>query len=170
MIYIGIDPGKDGAIAAIESGAIPQVEITPTVLTGKGSRRSYDEGAMRRLLREIVHNDPEEAFAIIEKQQAMPGQGVVSMFSIGEGFGLWKGYCSGMGIRYQVVHPRTWKKEMLRDVPGSGADKGRSIIAAGRMFPDTDLRRSERARVSHDGKAEALLIAMYGKRIDLGEA
>ena len=133
MIYIGIDPGKDGAIAAISSGAIPQVFITPTVLTGKGGKRNYDERMMGKIFYQLIKSYPDCEFVTIEKQQAMPGQGRTSMFSIGEGGGLW------------------------------------SIIAAGRLFPSIDLRRSERARVAHDGKAEALLIAMYGRRLDKGE-
>ena len=47
------------------------------------------------------------------------------------------------------------------------APKPTSINAATRLFPTTDLRKSDRARNPHDGKCDALLIALYAKRMNL---
>jgi len=159
-LVVAFDPGKDGFISYLHDGETGSWPM-PTVKIGKGGKRDYDITALRTILDEIADTNHDIDLAVIEKQQAMPGQGVTSMFSIGMGYGLLLGLVTGLRLPYAVVHPRTWKKIMLRDVPGDD-QKGRSIIAAGRLFPNVDLRKSERARKPHDGKAESLLLAWYG--------
>lgn len=164
MIHVGIDPGKSGFLVAIDGdGNVVAEAATPTIRVGR-SRREYDVPAMRDALRGL---GPDAAFVTIEKQQAMPGQGGTSMFSVGLGMGLWVGLVVGLGFPYQVVHPRTWRKAMCRDVPGEDP-KGRSILAAQRLFPDVDLRKSERARKPDHNKADALLLASYGRKSAYG--
>jgi len=165
MIYIGIDPGKDGAIAAIDNDrAVLCIEMAPVVVVGPGTKRDYNVNEMAELVAHIRNSVDGNVVAVLEKQQAMPGQGVASMFSIGRGFGLWEGILAARDIPYRVVHPRTWKKNMLRDSAGDKS-KGRSIVEAGRLFPKIDLRRSVRSKKPHDGKAEALLMAAYAFEI-----
>ena len=159
---IGIDPGLDGYIAWIRDGFYAACPI-PVLPKGK-SGHQYDEATMVAALRTIA---PVE-LAVVEKQQAMPGQGVSSMFAIGHGFGLIKGILAGLGIPYLVVHPRTWQKVMLRDAAGTDT-KSRSIIVAGRLFPNVDLRRSERAHKPCADKADALLLAHYGQLLLQGQ-
>ena len=160
LIFIGIDPGKTGFVAIVTEHDLVAAEPTPTIKVGK--KNEYNVPGMRNILADI--NEPgRQCHAILEKQQAMPGQGVSSMFSIGQGFGLWEGLLVGLGIPYTIVHPRTWKKEMLRDVPGDDP-KGRSILACGRMFPEVSLLRTERCRKPDHNMAEAILLAEYGRR------
>ena len=159
---IGIDPGKDGAVARYGADGDLYIELTPTV---KVTKREYDVADMRRLLNSLAGH---ATFAFLEKQQAWHGQGVTSMFSIGQGYGLWEGLLVGLGIPYQVVRPQTWQREMLRDVQGKG--KARAILAATRMFPDTDFRRTPKCKGPHDGKCDAAMIAVYGHRYLLGQA
>ncbi len=153
---LAVDPGKDGFIALLV-GATPQsFWPMPVIKPAKGKgKRQYNDAAMAAIVREVAPD-----ILVVEKQQAMPGQGVSSMFSVGLGFGLWRGIAAGMGVRIEVPHPRTWQKDMLRDVPGKDT-KARSIIAAGRRFPLVDLRRTDRCRKPHNGKADALLIAAW---------
>ncbi len=58
----------------------------------------------------------------------------------------------------EFVSPRVWKKRMGLTT----ADKETSRAMAIRMFP---LLAKELARKGDDGRAEALLIAEYGRRI-----
>jgi crossover junction endodeoxyribonuclease RuvC len=171
MNIIGIDPGKDGAVAKLLSfhgdHELLQTELTPMVKVSKGKkvRMEYDLVAMRRVLAIAMFEGADHVF--LEKAQAMtkPGkqkQGVTSMFSFGRGFGLWEGILVGMEIPYTIVHPRTWQKPVHRDITGDDP-KGRSLIAAGRLFPGHDFRRSERARIPHSGMVDAALIAWYGR-------
>jgi crossover junction endodeoxyribonuclease RuvC len=95
------------------------------------------------------------AHAVIEEAQAMPGQGVRSMFTIGVGFGVWLGLLATLDIPYTRVRPSVWKPSMgLR-----GQDKEAARLRAQQLFPQADLRHKR-----DHGKAEALLLAEYGRR------
>lgn len=162
MIHLGIDPGLDGAVAAISpNGAL--VSLVPT-FKGKGSRRIYDVRNMAELIMNIGYEArPEKRFVILEKQQAFPGQGLSSTFSIGRGFGLWEGILVGLRLPYVVVAPRKWQKEIC---PGKkGESKIKAIEFASRLFPGTPLRVSAKSKKPHTGFADALCLAEYGRRL-----
>ena len=142
MIYIGIDPGKKGAMAVICEGGL--VSITP-----------FYQDAYKSLLRAV--NGP--SVACLEHVGAMPGQGVTSMFHFGENFGYIKGLLEAFEIPYELVRPQKWKKEF--SITG---EKNSSIEVCNRLFPGVDLRRTERCRKDDDGLAEALLMAEYARR------
>jgi len=180
--YIGIDPGLDGACAIVDAeGGLIEIFPTPTINIGKGSKRDYDAAAMRKWLANLGYPDftnyegghlddrvisfpaKPKLFACIEKQQSMPEQGVASTFKTGYGYGLWLGLLTGLEIPFRVVHPRTWKKGMLRDLPGDD-QKGRSILAAQRMFPGVDLKRTPRCKGPDHNICEAILIAVFGRK------
>lgn len=142
MFYIGIDPGKDGAMAIIDP------EGRPTIFP-------FDEGVYVAACYQMKG----KAKAMLEKVGARPGQGTKSMFSFGENFGFIRGVLEAFSVPYELVHPQKWKKEF-----SVTSDKGTSIKAAKRLFPDADLKKSERCRKDHDGMAEALMIAEYARR------
>ena len=97
--------------------------------------------------------------AYIERAQAMPKQGVTSMFNYGKGFGLWLGLLIGIGIPYTLVSPIRWKKVMLPDM---AKDKGASLLRAKQLFPQCSAQLQ---LVKDHNKAEALLIAAYGQQL-----
>ena len=142
MIFIGIDPGKHGAMAIIDGG---NVNVVP-----------FDKDEYLRKLAELV---TEPAFCVLEHVGAMPGQGVTSMFSFGESFGWLEGVLDCYSIPYELVRPAKWKKAF--SVTG---DKNTSVAVAKRLFPDVSLRRTDRCRKDDDGMAEALLMAEYARR------
>tara|TARA_R110000824_G_scaffold208765_4_gene394586 strand:- start:96 stop:614 length:519 start_codon:yes stop_codon:yes gene_type:complete len=163
VILVGIDPGKDGAVCVInEHYEVLDSWLTKescTVRIGKGSKREYFDIKMAHILRKASLLEPGRVHVCIEKQQARPGQGSTSMYSIGLGIGLWRGCIATLGLPLITVHPKTWQKKVLRDVPGEG--KGRSILAAQSRFPDFDLTPG-RKRKPHDGLADALCLCLYG--------
>lgn len=158
MLVCGIDPGKDGAVAVLDTRdrGVVFLGTTPTVRIGK-TKRDYNVGGMRNILSSL-----EIKMCFIEKQQAFPGQGRSSALNLGMGFGLWLGLLGGLKIPHDVISPRSWTSEILRDSPGEG--KARNIKAAMMLFPDQTLLASERSRKPHDGLADALLIAEYCAR------
>ena len=166
---IGIDPGKDGFLCLLPMEARQEIQFQPmpmiTPTGGKGKRR-YDVSALVRVLREW-RDTYDVALTAVERQQVHPGQGSVSCFSIGEGFGLLVGVVMTLGLSLECPHPRSWQKVMHMDIPGSDP-KARTIEACGKLFPNIDLRASERCRVQHDGKADALLIATWARRQVVG--
>ena len=86
-------------------------------------------------------------------------QGVVSMFSFGTNYGYIQGVLSALGIPYQLVSPRVWKKSYVLD-----STKQKSIDVCQRLFPELNLLATERSRVPSDGMAEAALLAQFAKR------
>lgn len=143
-LFIGIDPGKNGGIAYIDtkdniSGAEP-----------------YSDKALISLCSEAKYS---EVICCLEKVGAMPGQGVVSMFNFGASVGYIKGVLEAFRIPYQEISPQKWKKEF-----GLTSDKAKSAEICGKLFPDVSLLATPRSRKPHDGMAEALLMAEYARR------
>lgn len=143
MIYIGIDPGKNGGIAVIKSG--------------KAWAHVYSEEDLLFILG--YYQDCKERVCYLEHVHAMPKQGVSSTFNFGMNFGFIQGVLKAYGIPYELVTPQKWKKEF-----SCTPDKNTSIEVCKRLFPNVDLKATERCRKDHDGMAEALLIAEYGRR------
>lgn len=143
MIYIGIDPGKDGAMAIIlEAGGI---EIVPFSLEG------YRDA--------LAECPPMECRCCLERVGPMPKQGVTSMFNFGQNYGFIQGLLTAYSIPYQLILPRTWKGEF-----GLNSEKANSVAVCKRLFPDVSLLRTDRCKKDHDGMAEALLMAEYARR------
>lgn len=143
MIYIGIDPGKSGAMAVITANA--HVYITP-----------FEPDAYRMELEKWRYGEPR---CCLERVGAMPKQGTSSTFAFGENFGFIQGMLTAFSIPFQLVPPRKWKGEF-----GLNSDKQRSIDVCRRLFPGVDLRRTDKCRTDDDGMAEALLMAEYARR------
>lgn len=158
MIICGIDPGFTGAIATIEDGQgyvidMPIIKTVKKAKNGKTSTKSELDGVGVRSF--LEKENPSHVF--IEKAQTMPDQGVASSGRYMDSYGQIKGICIGLGLPYTLVHPRTWKKLIMHDM---GKEKGESIVRAKQLFPSVDLPLKK-----DHGKADALLIAEYGRRI-----
>lgn len=162
MIYLGIDPGLDGALAILDDrradGAC-RVEDTPTltVVSPRGRKREYDLAAFTRVLAPFAWR-PSHVRAVIEHVHAMPDQGVRSMFTMGYGVGVWHALLAAFGIRYETVTPQRWKRALM---DGMGREKDASRLVAMRLFPAV---AAQLARTKDHGRADALLIAEYGRR------
>lgn len=167
MIYIGIDPGKSGAIVAYESETMDVVSMTEMPLI-KGKKKSeLDLIGVHTRIRNIVDTYADmNVKATIEKAQAMPKQGVVSMLSIGYGYGALCMALVCLRVPFIEVRPNEWHKKILVGMP-KGEQKAASIGNAQKIFPACYNRLmtgpSGRKRKPHDGIADALNIALYGQ-------
>lgn len=146
MIYIGIDPGKEGSVSVIDGKDICAIP-TPVV------EKEYDMAGMYGIL--VGRN--KDAFAVVERSTAMPGQGVVSMFEFGRGYGLWLMALTASGIPFQIVHPRVWTRIILGGSPGK--DKSRSFHVARRMFPQWQPKLKKEYQY-----CDSILLAEYARR------
>ena len=174
-IFIGIDPGITGAVAAIHPDGRIELYDTPTlvIVGGKKIKTVYNEREMAAMLRGIVSQGPAEC--AIERVQAFPAQrrgaapcpacgrgpmaqGVVGMFAFGEGFGMWKGIMAALGIKYELVSPVTWKGALMA---GQGKEKDASRQVALRKFPAVAEMLT---RMKDHGRADALLLAEFARR------
>lgn len=146
MIYVGIDPGKNGGIAVI-------AEDRSILYIGKYS----DENLLN--VGDTYNGKYLDIRCVLEKVNAMPNQGVVSMFNFGQNYGFIQGVLKAYNIPFELVPPQKWKKEF-----SVTSDKNTSIEVAKRLFPNVNLKATERCRKDHDGMAEALLMAEYARR------
>ena len=143
MTYLGIDPGKSGALAILREGGA--VEVVP-----------FDPEAYLAAFRSVPAGD---ARCLVEHVGAMPGNGGVSMFSFGENFGMIQGMLAATGIPFQLVRPQKWKKEYTLN-----HSKENSVEVCKRLFPGVNLKRTERSKKDDDNIAEAILMAEYARR------
>lgn len=104
-IYGGIDPGKTGAIALVHDSGFVEVW-------------DWDD---LRYMRELQWSDRISKI-FIEKQQAFPKQGVVSVFKLGMNYGQWLGRLEAFNIPHEIITPQKWRKQMFDSMPKS-ADK-----------------------------------------------
>jgi crossover junction endodeoxyribonuclease RuvC len=116
-------------------------------------------------LREWLYSHGHPMFGVIEAQQAMPGQGVTSMFSVGQRYGLLTGLLIGLQIPFEAVRPQAWMRAL--GIPPK-ADKRAHVERALSLFPTAEVTGPRGGM--KDGRADALLIAEYGRRTHGGMA
>lgn len=146
MKIVGIDPGKRGGICVLH----PEwIYAAPMPVVG-------DQIDGREIAGRIIGAD----LVVIEHAQAMPKQGVTSMFKYGVGFGVLIGVCEGLGLAYRLVKPRMWQTAVIGT--GAGDTKERAAQFVHREYPLVDLTPG-RSRKPHDGVADAVCIAHWGK-------
>lgn len=148
IAYVGIDPGKTGAIAVLGLNAyICDVPL----ISG-----DYDFYQMWKILGRVFERH-DKLYLGLERQQAMPGQGVSSTFQTGRGYGAWEALCWITTPDFQIVSPRVWKKKL-----GLTGDKEASRELATKLYPSMENQLS---RKKDHNRAEALLLAHYTKLI-----
>jgi crossover junction endodeoxyribonuclease RuvC len=160
--YIGIDPGNSGGIAAVNpsTGSVLLFDMPTLTVVGTKSKKYVDAHTLSAILSGFLENEEtgvRPPLAVVEAVNAMPGQGVVSMFNFGMGYGIIQGVIAALKIRSTRVSPVRWKKFMLQDM---GKDKDASIARALELYPQS-ANQIVGIRKKKDGLAEALLLAHY---------
>ena len=108
MKIIGIDPGLSGAIAILENNKVLNIFEIPVMSEGKKNKRQLNSAQLVKLLKDNISKN-DEVTVVVEQVNAMPGQGVTSMFNFGQSFGVLKGICSAMQLSMHFVRPAKWK-------------------------------------------------------------
>lgn len=153
MILCGIDPGLSGAIAFLDTAeGRCDVHPMPTLALSRSgkNKREIDAYALADLLRSV-----RIGHAFVELVGPMPGQGVSSVGAFMRGYGVVLGVIATVGIPLTLVAPAKWKRAL--SVP---ADKDGARARASQLLPWSAHQWS---RAKDDGKAEAALIALYGR-------
>ena len=156
MIYIGIDPGKKGAWAALDPKTMSVIDWLAADCPkngyvnrrAKGHHAYYNHRMVGSLLelRRRAEEESNPITVIIEQQRTHPKEGRVSAFTTGYGFGLWTGILSAMKLPWRTVTGTVWTKEVLKGATTGGvfvhnqskakvkAKKSLNFVA--QMFPD----------------------------------
>ncbi|KAE9598242.1 hypothetical protein Lal_00003980 [Lupinus albus] len=158
---LGIDPDVSGAVALLkthDSVSSAQVFDSPHVqiLVGKRTRRRLDANSIVQLVRSF--DAPVGTIAYIEQSLPFPQDGKQGWWSGGFGYGLWIGILVASGFSVVPVPSFTWKAKF--ELSGSKTAKDDSRRVASTLFPSLS---SLLTRKKDHGRAEALLIAAYGK-------
>ena len=155
MIIIGIDPGITGAISVLENKKVIEVYDTPTMIDGKKNKRQVNGAQVTNIIKESLNKDKDkEVVVVVEHVNAMPGQGVTSMFNFGQSFGVIKGICSALSLPIYFVRPAKWKKHF--NLIKTNKDASRTKVI--QIYPGVSSKLS---RKKDSNKADAILIARY---------
>lgn len=142
--FLGIDPGKSGAVAFLnQDGDFIAVYDCPII-----------ETARFEILEQYF---PRIVGAAVEKAQTMPTQGVVSSGKFMENYGIWKGICIASNIPFLTPHPKRWQK--LLDGPTDMKPKDRVVEYVKRRWPAVELKRKK----DHN-RADAICLAEYARK------
>lgn len=146
--YLSCDPGLNGGFA---------------IITTDGKMHTYKmpktEEAINTLITSFATHKPLEC--CLEAVHSFPGQGVVSSFTFGRGYGFLRACFISNGIEIQDVQPRTWQKAMR-------------VVTRGRTESKTNFknRMKSMAQELHPelkvtlATADAILICHYSQLIN----
>lgn len=147
--FIGIDPGAHGAVAIIEDGRVFIIDLTNNIEDYWYMMTYFTEPDIPTVCYvEDVHGRPGQSCVANTTFMKLAGYAELLGFSIADSF--------------NKVPPQTWKK--FYGLTGKKGEtktqkKHRSIELAKEMYPSV----AGELTASKDGRAEALLIADYGR-------
>lgn len=142
-LIIGIDPGISGGFAVRS-------------ISGKiGATRAIKKDTPADTINSLRNLQPKIIMCYIERVASRPKQGVVSTFKFGTNFGMYIGALTALQIPHTFVTPSVWQRFMGCLSKG---DKNVTKRKAQEIFPCM--------KITH-AVADALLIAEYGRRIEL---
>jgi len=153
MIIFGIDPGISGAISILENKKIIEIYDMPTMIDGKKNKRQVNGSQVANIFKEKIDVN-KEISVVVEHVNAMPGQGVTSMFNFGQSFGVIKGICSALSLPIHFIRPTKWKKHF--NLINTNKDASRTKVIE--IYPEISSKLS---RKKDANRADAILIARY---------
>ena len=153
MIIIGIDPGVSGGISILENKKVLEIFDMPTMIDGKKNKRQVNGAQVANIIKKKL-NQNNEVIVVVEHVNAMPGQGVTSMFNFGQSFGVIKGICAALNLPIYFVRPAKWKKHF--NLIKTNKDASRTKVIE--VYPEIS---SKLHRKKDSNRADAILIALY---------
>lgn len=145
----GIDHGNHGGICVLSSaGEILELIPMPELNVVRRIARDYD------------------AAWFIEELSIHPKFSRNAICTLARNLGRIEGHFRAYERRITLVRPQAWQEYMYNDARLSMLEgKHRSIAAAEILCPAINLKPTKKTVKSHDGMADAYLIAQYGRMI-----
>lgn len=112
MIYVGIDPGKSGAVAMVQGW---DQKLTIEKMPGE----VFSISELFRKIKAGAEANGEKIRAVLEKVHSMPGDGSVQAFAFGQNVGQLEGVLATLGIPVAEAVPQRW----MRYIPGMPVPK-----------------------------------------------
>ena len=179
-IYIGVDPGKEGAIAIYENNEYYIIKF-PKI------GNDYDMKALKEYFRLIKTQTNKKLHLILEDVKPMQMVKSKGDWELSRGKTLIESLCYFFNFPFTMVSPKEWQKEMhqgiepVKDKTNRKNKNGEYVykknaketskLAAQRLFPNIDLRdpdrKTDKAKKIHDGVCDAILMCEYGRRKNL---
>ena len=154
-IYIGIDNGLTGALAAVRSDRmILEMMAMPT--RGKAKGNEVDAKSVWEWIRKFDH-----ASVVLET----PGKfskGKMSLTPMWDSYGALRGVLESHDIRHHRITPQMWQKLMLPGC-GKGDTKPAAKAKARQLWPEQRWLKTERCKKQDPGLIDAALIAEYAR-------
>ena len=120
---------------------------------GKKNKRQLNSANLSQYISSNIV-DFNKTVVVVEQVNAMPGQGVTSMFNFGQTFGAIKGVCAALKLPIFFVRPSKWKKHF--ELINSSKDASRTKVIE--MYPTLSDQLAKKRDVN---KSDAVLIAKF---------
>jgi hypothetical protein len=175
-LIIGIDPGVTGAITILE-GKLPKIYKIPVnkVVINKKNRKAYDLDAIVNILKPYSDKN---VLCVIETQGTRQGEGGISAFTTGKGFGSLLGIATALGFKVVEIRSQKWKKNYL-ELEGNGIkeirEEIRKIKDLNKTIEDKEQKKSNEKHIEKLGRrlkaqaktnARLLCTSLYPKIAD----
>ena len=171
-LVIGIDPGLSGAIGALADGEPTFVHDMPTRPRPSGKGREVDVRALDKLIRDLLgRHQGADVQVVLETVGGFTGRGASMSFAFGQSDGAVRAVLTMLNLNPIGVYPITWKGyfgllaprvkkgEPKPPSPGKAASRARIV----ELFPNQALPF---LRAKDDGRAEALLLALWASQTE----
>jgi crossover junction endodeoxyribonuclease RuvC len=161
MRILGIDPGLSGGLAILDPDgtlAVHDMPVFEIVRNGK-KKREVDAALLADTLDGVIKDAfglRIDVMAFVEQVWGRPGEAAANSFNFGQSFGVVLGALAALQIPITRVPPATWTKALGVQ---KGDDAGRR--RASELMPQ---HAHIWARKKDDGRADSVLIALFGQR------
>lgn len=169
--YVACDPGKDGSMAIIRPDGQIELHKYPKIGT------EYDIDGMIEMFRQFRDTD---CHIVIENVMALQKPMDAGNWSLSRGKTILEMCCIFFKLPFTMVHSKTWQKEIWEgikpiEIPTNKKDKNGNVkykvdtkattlLAIKRLFPNVDLKRTQRCSTDDEGHSDALAMVEYGRR------
>ena len=159
-VIIAVDPGLTGGIAIINGRKRPKITRMPVVQVIKNKKKK-NEYHLEKIVEICKEYSDRDVVCAIERQSVRPGEGNVSGFTTGVGYGALKGIAVALGFELLLVVPAVWKrhhKELDTDLFLQLRSEIKDIKQKAKGTKDSKLKKQYKtdiARINRKLKYEA---------------
>lgn len=180
-LHIGLDYGLTGGIVVLKNNKIIFKTVMPTV---ENKSKEIDIPAIARVLYKYRNN----SHTVVEKFGGFFGYSKKVSVSINGQKKAIEAVLTVFKMSFTAFMPTTWQSAIFngetlvtKKVKSKVEENGKTVVktsnkkdtkkmallVARRLFPKEDFRKNSRCTTLHDGLLDAVLLAEYGRRLNL---